>query len=64
MELAHIVREITGSKSDIIKHPLPTDDPKQRCPDISVAKSILNWRPSVELREGLVKTCAYFKTVI
>jgi UDP-glucuronate decarboxylase len=64
MELAHIVREITGSKSDIIKHQLPKDDPKQRCPDISAAKSILNWRPSVELREGLVKTCAYFKTVI
>jgi UDP-glucuronate decarboxylase len=64
MELAHIVREITGSKSDIIKHPLPKDDPKQRCPDITAAKSILNWRPSVELREGLVKTCAYFKTVI
>jgi UDP-glucuronate decarboxylase len=64
MELAHIVKEITGSKSDIIKHPLPKDDPKQRCPDITAAKSILNWRPSVELREGLVKTCAYFKTVI
>lgn len=64
IELAHIVKEITGSKSEIIRLSLPEDDPKQRCPDISVAKSILNWRPTVQLQEGLVKTCEYFKTLI
>jgi UDP-glucuronate decarboxylase len=64
IELAKIVKEITKSKSQIIKHPLPQDDPKQRCPDISSAKLILNWRPIVELREGIEKTAAYFMKVI
>jgi UDP-glucuronate decarboxylase len=64
IELAKIVKEITKSKSQIIKHPLPQDDPKQRCPDISSAKLILNWRPTVELREGIEKTVAYFMKVI
>jgi len=64
IELANIVKEITGSKSQIINHPLPQDDPKQRCPDISSAKSILNWQPTVQLREGIEKTIDYFKKVI
>ena len=64
IELAKIVKEITKSKSQIIKHPLPQDDPKQRCPDISSAKLILNWKPTVELREGIEKTAAYFMKVI
>jgi len=64
IELANIVKEITGSKSKIIKHPLPQDDPKQRCPDISAAKSILQWKPTVQLREGIEKTIEYFKKII
>jgi UDP-glucuronate decarboxylase len=64
IELANIVKEITGSKSQIINFPLPQDDPKQRCPDISSAKSILKWEPAVQLREGVKITTEYFKKVI
>jgi UDP-glucuronate decarboxylase len=64
LELANIVTEITGSKSKIINHPLPQDDPKQRCPDISAAKSILQWEPTVQLREGIEKTIEYFKKIV
>ena len=64
LELAKIVIEITNSKSEIVNNPLPQDDPKQRCPDISLAKSILNWKPTIELREGIEKTAAYFKQII
>jgi UDP-glucuronate decarboxylase len=63
-ELANIVREITGSNSEIINNLLPQDDPKQRCPDISLAKIILNWEPKVQLREGIEKTSEYFKKKI
>ena len=56
MELAEAVIEITGSKSEIVHEPLPTDDPKVRRPDITLAKQILNWEPQVQLREGLQKT--------
>jgi UDP-glucuronate decarboxylase len=64
LELAKVVIEITNSKSEIVNYPLPQDDPKQRCPDISLAKSILNWNPTIELREGIEKTAAYFKQII
>jgi UDP-glucuronate decarboxylase len=64
LELAKVVIEITKSKSEIVNNPLPLDDPKQRCPDISLAKSILNWKPAIELREGIEKTAAYFKQII
>ena len=64
LELAKVVIEITNSKSEIVKNPLPQDDPRQRCPDISLAKSILNWKPTIELREGVEKTAAYFKQII
>jgi UDP-glucuronate decarboxylase len=64
LELAKVVVEITNSKSEIVNNPLPQDDPKQRCPDISLAKSILNWKPTIELREGIEKTAAYFKQII
>ena len=47
-----------------MNNPLPQDDPKQRCPDISLAKSVLNWKPTIELREGIEKTAAYFKQII
>jgi UDP-glucuronate decarboxylase len=64
LELAKIVIEITNSKSEIVNNPLPLDDPKQRCPDISLAKSTLNWKPTIEIREGIEKTAAYFKQII
>ena len=64
LELAKVVVEITNSKSEIVNNPLPQDDPKQRCPDISLAKSVLNWNPTIELREGIEKTAAYFKKII
>jgi UDP-glucuronate decarboxylase len=64
IDLAKIVKEVTGSKSKIISNPLPQDDPKQRCPDISSAISILNWEPKIQLREGIMKTSLYFKNYI
>jgi UDP-glucuronate decarboxylase len=64
LELAKVVIKITNSNSEIVNNPLPLDDPKQRCPDISLAKSTLNWKPTIELREGIEKTAAYFKQVI
>ena len=64
LELAKVVIEITNSKSEIVNNPLPQDDPKQRCPDISHAKSVLDWKPTIELREGIEKTAAYFKQII
>jgi len=60
-QLAELVVELTGSKSKIVYLPLPGDDPKQRRPDISRAKKYLNWEPSTQLREGLIKTIDYFK---
>ena len=60
-QLAEIVVDITGSASKIIHRPLPTDDPKQRQPDISEAQELLGWRPTVPLRVGLTKTAAYFE---
>jgi UDP-glucuronate decarboxylase len=63
-QLAEIVVEITGSVSKIVHRPLPTDDPKQRQPDISKAQELLEWRPTVPLREGLTKTAAYFEDLL
>lgn len=63
-ELAEIVLELTGSKSKMVYRPLPQDDPLQRCPDISRAKQVLDWEPKIPLRDGLVRTIEYFKTVI
>ncbi|HVD01513.1 MAG TPA: SDR family NAD-dependent epimerase/dehydratase, partial [Candidatus Dormibacteraeota bacterium] len=51
----------TGSGSEIVFRPLPQDDPKQRCPDITRARTLLGWQPSVELEEGLALTVDYFK---
>jgi UDP-glucuronate decarboxylase len=62
LELAHAVIELTNSSSSIIFKPLPTDDPRQRKPDISRAREVLNWEPKVELREGLMKTIHYFES--
>ena len=62
--LAEKIIELTGSKSKIINKPLPADDPRQRQPDISLAKKKLDWQPTVPLEEGLVKTIAYFKRIL
>ena len=59
-ELAELVIEITATKSKLDFQPLPSDDPKQRKPDISKAKAILGWEPKTQLREGLTRTIAYF----
>jgi UDP-glucuronate decarboxylase len=62
LELATKVIDLTGTKSKLIFQPLPSDDPKQRQPDISKAYELLNkWTPNIQLNEGLEKTIAYFK---
>ena len=65
VELAKNILDITNSKSKLIYLPLPKDDPKQRRPDISLAKEKLSgWEPKIQLKEGLVKTIAYFESLI
>ncbi len=63
-QLAETVIRLTGSRSKTVNKPLPEDDPLQRCPDISLAKSALGWEPKVPLEEGLGRTIAYFKKVL
>ena len=63
-ELAEKVIELTGSKSKLVFKPLPQDDPKQRKPDITLAKKLLNWEPKVPLAEGLKKTIEYFDKLL
>jgi UDP-glucuronate decarboxylase len=60
-QLAEIVIEMTGSRSEIVQMPLPQDDPTQRRPDISKAQELLGWEPTIPLREGLGRTIAYFE---
>jgi len=60
LQLAETVLELTGSKSELIFKPLPSDDPRKRQPDITLAKEKLGWEPKISLREGLVPTIAYF----
>ena len=64
LELAQHVLKLTKSKSKIVQHPLPPDDPKQRRPDITLAKKALKWQPKIPLDEGLKRTIAYFKTQV
>jgi UDP-glucuronate decarboxylase len=64
IELAEIVLRLTGSKSKLVRMPLPADDPKQRKPDITRARSQLGWEPKVKLEDGLKETIDYFKSVI
>ena len=61
-ELAQLVLELTGSTSTLEHRPLPTDDPLQRCPDITRARELLRWEPRIDLREGLRRTIEWFKT--
>jgi UDP-glucuronate decarboxylase len=63
-QLAELVIAITNSRSKITFAPLPTDDPKQRRPDISLARSILNWEPTIQLKDGLKKTIEYFEGLL
>jgi len=64
LELAEKVLRLTKSSSKMVFNPLPADDPMQRQPDITIAKSKLNWEPKVNLEEGLIRTIDYFKTII
>ncbi len=63
-QLAEIIIEMTGSSSELVYSDIPEDDPLQRCPDIHLANSTLNWSPTTKLREGLKKTIAYFSNNI
>jgi UDP-glucuronate decarboxylase len=63
-ELAELVVEMTGSSSSVTHLPLPEDDPKQRRPDITLAKKRLDWRPTTQLREGLARTIAHFDRLL
>ena len=63
-QIATIIKEIIGSRSKLIFKKLPSDDPTQRKPDISLAKKILNWKPRINLNEGLKKTISYFEKEI
>ncbi|TPV55131.1 SDR family oxidoreductase [Aestuariibacter sp. GS-14] len=64
LELAAKIIELTNSSSKLVQLPLPQDDPKQRRPDISLAKELLNWEPKIELEEGLKKTINYFEKIV
>ncbi len=61
LELANIIKDLTNSNSKIVFKQLPIDDPVRRCPDITKAKKILNWKPTTSLEDGLKKTIAWFK---
>jgi UDP-glucuronate decarboxylase len=63
-QLAELTLKLVGGKSKIVNKPLPSDDPKQRQPDISLAKRVLKWEPAVQLEEGLGRTIDYFKTQV
>jgi UDP-glucuronate decarboxylase len=63
-ELAEHVITLTGSKSKLIFKPLPSDDPRQRQPNIELARKELGWEPKVALKEGLIKTIAYFDELL
>ena len=64
LQLAELIIELTGSKSKIVRRPLPADDPKQRRPDITKAEQILGWKPVTPLREGLLVTIDYFRKLL
>jgi UDP-glucuronate decarboxylase len=64
LELASTIRELAGSKSEIVFQPLPQDDPVRRRPDIAIAKAKLGWEPTVSLRDGLTRTVEYFRDLL
>lgn len=63
-ELAELVLEITGSSSEVVYEPLPVDDPRQRRPDLTMARQRLGWQPEIALREGIERTVAYFRQLL
>ena len=63
-QLADLVLELTGSRSDIVHRPLPSDDPRQRQPDITLAKQLLDWTPTAPLKVGLMRTIEYFEGLL
>jgi len=63
IDVARLIKTLTNSKSEIIFKPIGVDDPKKRCPDITKARKILNWKPKINLEEGLKKTIEYFKNL-
>jgi nucleoside-diphosphate-sugar epimerase len=62
LELARLVTEIVGNDAGFKHLPLPSDDPTQRQPDIAQARAVLDWEPTMQLREGLTRTVEYFRT--
>ena len=64
LQLAKTILDLTGSRSKIIHRPLPADDPRQRQPNIKKAQQLLDWKPAIPLKEGLIKTIAYFEDLI
>jgi dTDP-glucose 4,6-dehydratase len=64
LELAQLVKRLAGSGSDIVFHPLPEDDPRQRRPDTTRAESVLGWRPRVSMEDGLRRTLEYFRAAL
>jgi UDP-glucuronate decarboxylase len=64
MELAQLIIKLTGSKSKIVRKELPKDDPERRRPDISLAKSALDWSPKVQLEQGLTRTIDFFEDLL
>ena len=64
LELAQTIIDLTGSSSKLQNNPLPSDDPKQRCPDITLAQKTLNWQPKISLKDGLLKTIEYFEGLL
>jgi nucleoside-diphosphate-sugar epimerase len=64
LELAKLVLEKSGAKSEIVFEPLPTDDPRQRRPDITRARSLLDWEPKIPLEEGLDRTIEHFRSTL
>ena len=63
-QLAELIIEVTGSSSELVYLPLPVDDPMQRKPDLTKARTLLGWEPTVQLREGIERTAAYFATLL
>ena len=64
LDFAKLIIELTKSESKIVFKPLPSDDPVQRQPDISLAQKELNWTPTIDIIDGLMKTINYFKSMI
>jgi UDP-glucuronate decarboxylase len=64
LDLARLIIDLTGSRSRIVFKPLPQDDPRRRCPDITLAREKLGWKPKIDLMTGLKKTVEYFSDLI